>query len=75
MPPYDFSNPIKTVHTLPAGEKTGILLHKLIEILPLNKLRLAKNAEQLIPFFDLRVFLQKRDTSEFAFLVVFQVSY
>lgn len=35
--PQDFSNPIKTPQTLPAGKETGILLHKILEKIDLSK--------------------------------------
>ena len=37
LPPHDFSNEIKTVHTLPAGSEIGNLLHTLLEVVSFNK--------------------------------------
>lgn len=35
-PPHDYGIPNKTPHTLPAGNETGILLHKILENIPFD---------------------------------------
>ena len=35
-PPHDYAISTKTTHTLPAGNETGILLHKILENIPFN---------------------------------------
>ena len=37
LTPHDFETDQKTVHNLPSGAKTGILLHSILESLPLEK--------------------------------------
>lgn len=47
--PTDYKNPIKTVHTLPAGKNIGIALHELLERIPFNSVRSAQDVVQYVP--------------------------
>jgi len=49
-PPHDFASQIKNQHTLPAGNTTGILLHKILEHLPFEKTQNCLSPYELLPF-------------------------
>lgn len=54
FPPHDFSNPIKSPHTLPAGSVTGTLLHRILETIPFQavvKMNHPKEMQSLITPF------------------------
>ena len=48
--PHDFRTPEKTPHTLPAGNLTGKLLHKILEIIPFTALQESTSAVDLSPW-------------------------
>ncbi|PJD95243.1 MAG: hypothetical protein CK425_09005 [Parachlamydia sp.] len=50
LPPHDFEASIKTPHTLPAGNTTGILLHEILEHLPFEQTQHCHTPEALLPF-------------------------
>ncbi len=50
--PRDFGNKQKTVHTLPTGAKTGILLHAILESIPFEKYSLIDQADELNGFLE-----------------------
>lgn len=47
--PHDFAHKEKSVHTLPAGAATGIVLHQLFESLSFDMLKSCKSAQELLP--------------------------
>lgn len=47
-PPHDFHTEEKTIHTLPAGSETGIILHRLLEKIPFRHYRDSKEIEPLL---------------------------
>jgi exodeoxyribonuclease V beta subunit len=48
--PHNFQAIEKTPHTLPAGNETGVLLHKILELIPFQSVRNIHSAEELLPF-------------------------
>ncbi len=54
--PHDFGVELKTEHTLPSSNETGVLLHRLLELLPLGSVKEMPNAGALLPW--LRPLLQ-----------------
>jgi exodeoxyribonuclease V beta subunit len=47
-PPHDFHTEEKTIHTLPAGSETGIILHRLLEKIPFRQYRDSKEIDPLL---------------------------
>lgn len=47
--PRDYNNPVKSVHTLPAGKEIGIALHQIFERMPFHSVRSYKDVESYVP--------------------------
>lgn len=48
-PPHDFEEVVKNVHTLPSGNETGNIVHRILEKIPLLEVRYKRTKEELIP--------------------------
>ena len=48
--PHLFSAEFKTPHTLPAGNETGVLLHKIFELIPFNSMKDVNDSDRLLPW-------------------------
>lgn len=51
-PPHNFLNPCRTPHTLPSGSDIGILLHKILEHIPLRKFNKLDAISFIQPFVE-----------------------
>lgn len=47
VPPHNYATENKNIHTLPAGSDTGAILHKLLECIAFEKVKLLPNHEAL----------------------------
>lgn len=47
--PQDYKQPLKTVHTLPAGKKIGIALHEIFEQIPFTSVNTPQDVEPHVP--------------------------
>ena len=47
--PHDYHNPLRTVHTIPAGKDVGIALHTVFEQLPFHTARSRRDIEAYVP--------------------------
>lgn len=50
QPPHNFFHPEKNPHTLPAGSDTGLILHALVEKIPVSFIKKANAPKDLVAF-------------------------
>ncbi len=48
--PREFNARIKNAHTLPAGSEVGVLVHEIMEKMPLEYIKATHSPEELLPF-------------------------